>query len=320
MARAQRRHKKKPSRRMYRKKYKVSVGKLLDKKVNTALERRMVEISKAEIDKSRVMLVRRQYIFGDETFGGFNQQFSTGRWQTGSDVTWSGSVIEMSNIAKTDVATTINNPPADDPETNMDEQKQDALDDGPNQLMTVASHHGERESDSVKLTGFSVALRVTVRQSEITLQESDRINLYDSVTVKWAIVSVQHDEIGTVGWEPTADRVLPLPRFGYDPKLDTDEAQKTGNFKYKTLFKGKIILNKSENRPDIKIVEKHIKLKNPLLLQYSSRDQTGQRPLKRKIFFVIRSTIPSPEGEEDVQFDEYYPTITGCLRTRYYEP
>lgn len=54
MPRGKRNWKKRPSKRMYRKKYKVSVGKLMDRKVNTLLEKRMVETAKKEIAKSIV--------------------------------------------------------------------------------------------------------------------------------------------------------------------------------------------------------------------------------------------------------------------------
>ena len=52
--RRKRNYKKRPSKRMYKKKYSVSIGKLMDSKINCKIEERCVEIARKEINKSIV--------------------------------------------------------------------------------------------------------------------------------------------------------------------------------------------------------------------------------------------------------------------------
>lgn len=67
MPRRKRNFRKRPSKKMYRRRYKVSVGKLLSKKVDSALERRMVEIAKKEDNKSLVWY-RTHFLVKDAQF------------------------------------------------------------------------------------------------------------------------------------------------------------------------------------------------------------------------------------------------------------
>lgn len=296
-----------------KRKYAVSKSRLLDKKINTLFEKRSKEIAQEEIAKARVTLIRRQYLFGEEGFPR-SQDFASGVWGEGSQITWDGSVVEISNIPKSDIASQINVPQQDDPETNVNEQLADMAADGQLQLHTVAPNHGERNTESVKVTGFSVAIRASVKRSG-TLDP-----IYDGVFLKYSVVAVKNDDIDIVGWEPPAERVLPMKRFGYDGQLDLTELAETSLIKYKTLLKGKMHLKTSFNMGNVKIKEHHVKLPKPLLLSWNPLDQTGQRPNRVKLFFVIRSTIPAPQGQQDDTYDEYYPTVNACVKTRYFEP
>lgn len=279
--------------------------KLSDKKINTLVEVRMQEIAKKEFAKSLKVLVSRKYLFN-------SYDPSTNIWTNLSGnphlIGWDGQVVELSNIPKTDIQTQVNVPQADDPLTSLDEN---ADGDGTNQLMLGQPIDGERWGDVIYIKGVSAQLRL--RSFELTGSDLD---LFQTIKIKYAFVMLRDEEsiMDSVADKPTANECVRLDPWGYQPQLDKSLNMIFHGRKKKVLCQGETILNMNSTETSEKFHTIYKTFSSPIQLVYDENSQNGQR-VNKKIYFVIRSTIPENSGYDGVK-----PAVYVCSKIRYYEP
>lgn len=277
---------------------------LSDKKINTLVEVRMQEIAKKEVEKGIKLLTKRNYLF--HSYDPVTNEYDV--LAPRSDlIDWTGSVVELSNIAKTDTQTRPNVPQVDDPETMVDEN---ADGDGPNQLMAGVPMDGRRWGDIIYLK--SVVANIRVRSFELT--DSD-LDLFQTIKVKYAFVLLRDEE--TVMTDPTdepdANELLMMHPFGYQAKLDPELNMVFHGRKKTVLCQGETILNINDTSTSEKFHTIYKKFPKPIMIKYPVLDQNGQTPNK-KVYFVCRSTIPAASGYDDIK-----PSLYACTKLNYYE-
>lgn len=281
---------------------KINYKKLMDKKINTALEVRMKQVADDRIAANRVGLIKRNFLF--EEYDTLTNIFTPLPLAV-NEITFAGTVVELSNIQKVDVDIVANAPMADIPYTAENEN----LDgDGIAQGMTVQTTHGRRFSSSVMLSG--VSLEVVARLN----YGNSAADLYDGVQLRYAIVAWKSPVMNTVSTTPSPELALPWHPFGWSSKLDVDERREEDEEKIYTLCKGSIFLGQRADKSNRKKDKIYKKLSRPLRLDFEDDDQNGQKPTNWKICAVFRSSIPN-----GATFDRYTPRVAACSKLYYYE-
>lgn len=306
--------------------YKVSIQKLASKKIDSLLERRMVEIA----NSNRVSLISRKYLFG--TFDVENNFiYSFGDISRNN---WGGRVVELSNLPKTDVNFPTNIPEiSDDVETtNINEALGDQA--GAQKGMILHTKNGRRSGDHVKINGITVSLFIqsmaTNRTQSLQFENDEykptelpNEQLYCYTRIRWAIVSVRSDLIiADPNYEPAANRLIKWNTIGFSNRLDTLAENETSNLKVKTLLTGSVSIRNELNNHNCKQVNRYVKFDNPLLIQYTPVSQTGKEVVKSKLYFVLRTNIPDHTDVAGVSLDrlEYaYPGIFAITKLHYFE-
>lgn len=309
------------NRRNYKKSnksYKVSIQKLASKKIDTLFEKRMVEIA----NSNRVSLISRKFLFG--TYDKTNNFISSF-----GDVVknnWLGRVVELSNIPKIDLNFVVNAPQIDDPDTQFNENSGDP--DGAQQGMVTQSNHNRRQGDSIKVHGISVQMICQMLPYIHTETNHEVVGAwpgsenYPKTTIKWSVVSVRNVDNATPNIEPEAYNVIKMHTYGYSNRLDTDEADDTALYKYKTLMNGTINMFSSYDRHKSYNVTRYLKFNEPLIIQYAPTSQNGQVCLKDKLFFCLRTNIPNAAdigGLADDTLTYAYPRIFTITKLHYYD-
>lgn len=279
---------------------------LSDKKINTLVEVRMQEIAKKEVQKNLKVLTSRKYLFVNYDL--LTNEFNTISPARPDLVDWVGNVVELSNIAKTDSATTPNVPQVDDPDTMQDEN---ADGDGPNQIMLAQDINGERWGDIIYIKSVSANLRI--RSMQLTDEDLD---LFQSIKVTYAFVLWRDEEttMDDVTAEPDANQLLKSPQpWAYQAKLDKALNMVFHGLKTTVLCKGETILNMNDISTSEKFHTIYKTFDKPIQISYDPRSQNGQR-CNKKLYFVCRSTIPAHQDYQDVK-----PSVYACTKVNYYE-
>ena len=283
----------------------VSKNKLMDKKINTLFEKRAQEIVKNELVKNRVNLIRRIFHYGT-----YNESFN--HFEPGIALDWRGSIKSLHFIPKTDLNQPVNQlGGVQDPEDTDDDNPVDV--DGPVQGITTESLMGKRSEDFVKISGITIGLRILLKNID------SQHNLLGSVRIRWAVVAFRDEGlINSPLVEPDIDQLLNMQEFGYSKKIDIND-ENSDNLGYikKVLLSGKIDMKYDMTANREEFIHRHVKLNNPLELRWDPRDQTGQEPLKWRLFFILRSTVPNnPPG---FNFDVYKPDVKAFSMVHYYQ-
>lgn len=323
-----------PYKKRYRKKrstnYKKKVYKkgtynkrLRDKSINTLIEKKIVAISRSEINKHKVILCKRDHIYAgfDRLENLFTGQGRLISYNGGNQVTF------ISGIPIADVATVaaqwlgLNNLPiVNDPNlSNQLTYLQQNAGMGPNLLAVQQANpepafNGWREGSQVIITGISLNLKV---YGEIWALNLDPIptKLYDDVHLFFKVVAVkntQGDE--TIAFHtPTLNDLIPYNNWGYTKVLDDELTPLLDQIRYKTLLKGKISYKPSERTSKHIFRSYRTKFKTPLKMNFKTTDKSGHhRTTDWKIYIVFRSNIP------DIHADTYAPAVCACTRLWYY--
>lgn len=276
--------------------------KLLDKKINTAVEVRMQQIAKKEIAKNRKLLTSRKYLFTD--YDPNTNEFSVGT--STSQIDWTGRCVELSNIHKQDINFLANDDQKDDLDTSGVEAGTGDVGHG----MVDKTSQGFRESDQIYIQSVSANLRIRSKRLA-DLVSSDM----GTVKVHYAFV-VWRDEEATMSnplIEPDPIQLLNQPMcFGYSGKLDVGIEQTYHGLKKTVLCKGSCTLALTENTTSERWTTIYCKLPNPLKIQYDPQSQNGQI-CNKKIYFVIRASCP------DSTNDALKPSVFCCSKLNYYE-
>jgi len=290
--------------RRYRKKKKVvtlSRRQARTKKYDSVLERVAARVARLEIKKTKVLLTKRVYWFGQYAM---NQNLFSNSMAIG----WGGQITELSNIQKTDIEIIANAPQGDNALSLMVNENLDQ--DGVGQGQITKLMDGRRSSDKVRCSSISVGIRVDVEG----IPHEDVPEIYDGVWLHYGVYSLRHPNNaipGEAGWPQPAE-LMPLPRFGYEPTLDAQDANDTATFKKRTIIRGKVFMPYRKDRCQVKFVSKHKKWTE--LLQYDPLEQNGQNCLKSKLFLVVRSDVAN-----HLDHNDYRPSIIAYTKLRYYD-
>lgn len=290
---------------------KVNVSKLMDKKINTAIERRAVQIARKEAAAVRVNLIKRNYLFA-----AYDKQENLWTPMVGANgnplyrVDFGGLQYKLTqNIYKADnSAVPVANigVPADVPETDVNESLQPNY--GPNLVSNMESLHGRRTQDTIKCTGCKVNLRFTLDE------QPDINNSYSEVVLRAALVMVRRTDPLINPWvDPSSRSLLIWNPVGFSKALDDQIDNINVTYKKKTLkeFTIKFTHNSLKSRERTKIL--NYRFKKPLDLRFDASEAYGA-PENYNIYLVLRSNIP-PSADEDQK-----PIVMACSKLFYYEP
>lgn len=293
----------------FRKKYTVSIGKLVSKKIDTLYEIRSKEIAEQVLKGARVMLCERQFLWGDYSR-------ALNEYGVGNLITWEGSCEAMHRIRKGDSALVANPAQADDPDTRMVNEQLEAALDGTYVSSPVISQHGRRNGQFVLVTGGSLDIRMKL--PAITQNIFKRVKVYFSivqVTEDWETLTTQ----GTIPVEPIARQLLTVRPWGYSGLRDDDLVFRnlTQKFNRKTLCSGMKTLRYSQLDCDLKFSKISFSFKKPKKLEFALLDQTGERTVKYRFYAVVRTEIPDSFGAGGQA--EQIPQIHCVSKLNYFE-
>lgn len=280
--------------------------KLLDKKINTAVEFRMQQIAKKEVEKNRALLTLRQYLYVDynlitNTFNVLGTRYDL--------IDYDGIVTEISAIPKTDVETRTNVPRADNPHTAFNENTGD--NDGANQLMVGDPINGYRWGDVVHVQ--SVSAQIRLRSFQLTDSDMD---LFQLIKVKYAIVLVEQDQdiMDDVAEVPECNQMLRINPWGFmGAKLDRDLQITFSSLKKRVLCQGETTLNLTDIQTSEKFTTIYKKFPKSIPLHFLPTSQNGQK-CDKKIYFCAVSSVPAHSDYNDIK-----PSLFACVKLNYYE-
>lgn len=286
---------------------KVNYKKLADKKINTLIERRQVEIARQEVEKNRVILIKRSYWFS--TYDTATNLFTV----LGNDMDrtdFAGTALELSHIRIRDIDF-LNPTPY-----NLDAGEAGGPTDnrGSGVGYVTLPPHGRRAGAFVLVKGVRLQFRAKV---EATADEAP----FDDVHVRFAIVAWKSPLTSTADSKVSALRALPWHPWGYSPSMEPIQQQDETNEKIRTLVKGQMQLRYRADMPVIKEWNKTIMFPKPLRIQYEDGDQLGRKPLTNKIFLVVRTSLPTVQvGQDTDHYSTYQPSLSAVTKLFYYEP
>lgn len=296
------------SKKSARRIYKVSTGKLLSKKIDTALERRMQEIAKKEVQSSIVRLIDRRYWFG-------NCDREHNQFEAGTAVFYDGVVQQLCRINKQDVNFVVNAPQVAD--ANEDPSNPEVDNDGAQQGMVTSTAHGKRRADVIHIDGMSVSLKAFYERSAPFAGQD-----LSTIILRWAIVQVtdQNAPLSQAAQiVPPAVQLLPFHSFGYSASRDDDEKQDTLWTKKRVLLKGELTTTLTDIRAQEKTQNRYVRFKKPITLKYDPMDQDGFQTESSKFWFVCRSNVPHQSGTQPISYAAFAPKIHLASKVFYHE-
>lgn len=313
-------------------KNKSYTSKLMDKKINTGVEVRMLQIAKKEDAKNRINLIIREYWWCSGMMLDYN------RFSGGAFMQYNGYCKRIATIDKIDINQPLNVPQIQDPD--LWQHPDFPFDtDGVTQGMTTDTIQMRRQTDIVKITGFTLGLRVHLNAVQTLFQDDEIIPpetplevhpdqpprvLRPIVTVvlKYAIIGVLRREnaIGHDSPNPQVDELMPWNTWGYTPRLDHSERQKRQwGVKTRTFLKGECSMSISTTRHQAKEIEKFVRLDDPLIVNYAPHSQTGEQTQDWMFYLVIRSNVPHDSPTQTYDYTPFAPQVSAFTKTHYFE-
>lgn len=172
---------------------------------------------------------------------------------------------------------------------------------------------GFRQGTKVRINNIAFGIRV--RNDPYGYSDVNPNNIqpkYEHAFVKWAIVVVKQDGSLAAGAKPVPNRVLRMRTFGYTPRLDLGDDLATDHFKFRTLMKGTIKCNYSDDHVCETQREYFRNVKIPI--QYAANDTYGEQQIGRNaLYLVCRCNITDPTGNEY----DWRPKIGGYYKLGY---
>lgn len=300
-------------RRFYRRRAVMpSVGKLLDAKVNTAIEKRMKQMIDRKADSARLNCVLRL------SQGRYLRQ--TNEWSAPIECNFTGNYLELAVIPRQDVNllpaplvadTAPNTLPGG---TNEDESNTEY---GTSIGILANTRHGHRTNDTVKLRSFYVKWRLRMKESTGTN------SVYAETRVHIAIVKVvanfqEH-------YNPVVAQLLPFRAWNYSHALDLHERPATFQIPYKVtvLAKETVTIKFEDDYPHIEYGALSYKFPKPTIHEFQRSNThvnnlvapaqvSGGSTESTKYFFVYRSE--TPDGAEYTKAEMW-----NCSFTNYYD-
>lgn len=303
---------KSPPKKFYKKKYKMNLGKLIDRKANTLIEKRMISIARKEARINNPALCLRRYCWVDydKTTNKFDL-LPAGN----NSIDWNGKMVNLTEkIIKEDHAVAVNNPITDDPNTQFHETADRAL-DGANVVATLRTAHGRRTGDQIYLTAFSLDVRAVCDFTPFDGPDANLENFYDKIQVHLGLVKTRKlFDAGGNFLPPDPKELLPISPWGYHSALDPqiNDLMNTRSKQY--LWREKFTISSSNPlKPNIDFKRYNIGFKNPIKIDYSETDINAISN-DFDVYLVCRTSVASTGEAEDAQSRPY---IQCCAKLYY---
>lgn len=306
-------------RNRYKKKSKrgtVNYKKLMDKKINTSIERRMVEIS----NMNQVTLINRVWLAGGDpnnvhatpVFGPQSENKSYHNYERITSKPYVSAYIDAIQAADINQPLNIVDPIAPNVA-------------GVNRGMVNVSAHGKRSSNIIKIKAISLDIRI---KSDYGMDELHNTNAnlaleiiresfkrtQGNIELFYRVVQVTADPAGTLPPpEEVATLALRYSDWGYSPKLDVQTEKERRVYKYKTLISGRVncsprisfskhgrdvapvpIANEDPTAniiPYFREIKQYRKFMPPIEIEYEPADQNGLAKTNNAIYFICRSNV-----------------------------
>lgn len=286
--------KKRPSKKQYKKTYKVSKGKLVDKKINTAIERRIQEIALDEDLKNTIVFVRRRTLWG--AYDGATNLWSAGSAFSFSGVAWRGITVlpklNMDFQQPNPQAATVN-----DPVTQENEPAEAAANASAGPLnASIIGGDGFRRGSKIMIHGFKLQVRLVLFPA-IT----DSVGEEGDCTVQYAIIRTNHVRTySAAGLDPlpmlSAKELLRTPSWNYDPRLDTRERGQATKYSKRVVCSGKIHMVQPRQSPAVRFpgdaeLEMHQVPGTPISYEGSFSHDTTNNSQNNGIHFYSKPNI-----------------------------
>lgn len=307
--------------------YKTRVSKLRSRKIDTLVEKRMQAIARAEDVKNRVNLCLRQFIWSNGLLRTYN------RMPQGLPVFYDGIIKEIFEVPKTDINQPLNEVPPVDPDV-----QEPANVAGSARGMLTSTIQGKRQTDLIKVTGMHLSMKVHSKAVQVLNQDHQQVGQMDvnerapdqppnvprrlnTIIVRWAIVGILRAEniLGDAAPIPDIKLCLPYHTWGYTPKLDIEERSDKQFIKRRTFIKGSCAFNLSTLKDQDKTINKFVRFSRPLKVRYTENDQNGYASTNWRFYLVCRSNVPHSDNTQLLEYDDYAPYVTSCVKLHYFE-
>lgn len=315
-----RKPRRKPRRKNNRKKkkYSISVAKLASKRIDSLLERRIVEIAQSQLQT----LVNRKFLTDAPNglrnavpiFGREGEDYTTVPYTDITSTPYTNEYIDV--VQASDINTPLNI---------VDPQNPQGV--GVTRGMITSTSHGMRKGNSIKVKGISLDIRIISDFGLDALANTDNNTSSEIIRRMFAItrgriildykvvlVKVSNTNQALPSGAEVAVLALKYNNWGYSPLLDVELEEKERTFSYKTLMSGtvncspqlswsKIGHDTAPNVPPpdfdpttniipfFREISQYRKLNPPILIEYDPTDQQGKNKIRQAIYFVAKSNF-----------------------------
>lgn len=279
--------------------------------INSVAEKAVAIIAKKQAEKlMSPNLIMRTYLWTD-----YRMDTNQMNWANTTPVGWEGLCVPLMQIPKLDNHT--NPVPGANPQQPQPEMRpQPAPVYGNNVIAPTDPANGFRRGLVVRLRNVSLALRLRnfpLLQNRLPDGSIQNLAQYEHAFVKWSVVATERSSNDLLNWEPDPQEVLPMKKFGFSPRLDTNEVVKVTDHKFKTLMRGTIKCNYSQYNV-VETCKEYFRDGLNIKVDYESDDIYGQKlnDSRYNVFLVVRSNIPSVGP-----FLQFRPNIAACVKIGY---
>lgn len=328
----------------YVKKGKINYKKLMDKRINTALEVRMVQIAQAQ----QQSLVNRKWLTtapnslrnAPPVLGALGENYSSHPYST---ITATPFVSEYIDVIK---AGDINQP------LNIqDPQNPDAS--GVTRGMYTEIMHGFRKSNTVKIKGINLDIRIISDFGLEALHNTDNNDALEIIKRNFSItrgniildykvilVSVSNVNQALPSGDEVAVLSLRYNNWGYTGMIDVEQKEEQRTYRYKTLMSGRVNCSPQlsfskhgrdaapvplqNEDPTVNIIpyfreiSQYKSFNPPIRIEYEDSDQTGKAKTTQAIYFVAKSNFDASNAA-DPQQQSAAPRIAVISKAYYYD-
>lgn len=322
----------------------VNYKKLMDKKINTALEVRMTQIAQSQLKT----LVNRKWLAGGDPqnvatpprLGPAGENVSYHGYQDITAVPYVSAYIDT--VKASDINMTLNQP---------DPLNPDAA--GVNRGMITDTMHGFRKANHIRIKAISLDFRCKSDFGINALHNADNNTALEIIArnyektqgrifldYKLVLVSVSDTNQALPAPEDVAVLALKYNDWGYSPSLDVAHEEVQRAYKYKTLLSGRVNcsprISFSKHGRDVAPVplqnedptaniipffrewKQYKKFNPPIKIEYAATDQTGHNKTMQAIYFIAKSNY-DPTGATNPAEQSACPRIAVIGKCFYYD-
>lgn len=343
MAKGYKNRRRRKNKKKYTKKG-INYSKLMDKKINTALEVRMVQIAQDQ----QTSLISRKWLTeapnalrnADPILGPLGENYSNHPYQDITAEPYFNEYIDV--IQAADINLPINQ---------VDPQNPNAA--GATRGMLTADMNGFRTGNSIKIKGINLDIRIISDFGIEALHNADNNTALEIIgrnfqitrgnirlQYKVILVSVSNVNQALPSGDEVAVLALKYNNWGYSAKLDVEEKEENRTFKYKTLISGNINCSPQisfskhgrdaapvplqNEDPTVNIIpyfreiSQYKSFNPPITIEYDPTDQLGKAKTTQAIYFVAKSNYDASAANNPAERSAC-PRIAVISKTYYYD-